>query len=82
MPNAASDCVFDLAPDGTPKGASYIKALEDRNALLESRLEGARNEALLQGHVVSHDVEACEYLGPFLASSLNKWSDIAAHSGF
>lgn len=60
MSNATSDCVFDLAPDGTPRGASYIKALEERNALLESRLEDARKGALLQDRAVAHDVESCE----------------------
>lgn len=60
----ASDCVFDLAPDGTPKGASYIKALEDKNALLESRLDAARSEALLQSNAVARDREACKQLSP------------------
>lgn len=73
----ALDCVFDRAPDGTPKGASYIKALEERNALLESRLEGARSKALLQDHATVQDVESCEQPGPSLNVTLDLWSDLA-----
>jgi hypothetical protein len=69
--------VFDLAPDGTPKGVNYIKALEDKNALLESRLKNARNEILLQDHAAVQEVEQCEQLSPSLDVSLNHQSDLA-----
>jgi hypothetical protein len=69
--------VFDLAPDGTPKGVSYIKALEDKNALLESRLKSYRNGALLQDRAAGQEVESCEQLSPSLNVILNHQSDLA-----
>ncbi|KAF2165375.1 hypothetical protein M409DRAFT_24225 [Zasmidium cellare ATCC 36951] len=41
---ADAECVFDIAPDGVPRGSAYIAVLEDRINTLEGDLHVARNE--------------------------------------
>ncbi|OAA80695.1 Transcription factor [Akanthomyces lecanii RCEF 1005] len=42
---AGSDCQYDIAPDGVPRGAEYIKELEEKVHTLEADLQTARTAA-------------------------------------